>query len=174
MIFAANAHVAPATSSSVVECFENSCRSPYDPKIFASADSRLLLSQTATSRSGSRYGRGFRRTPSMTLNTAVFAPIASVRVRITVAANPGAFRNVRQAYRASSPASTAYVHSLMVCVYVELTDSSQHPHPAIHALKIEPVDILFCEDERFPEHHFVAVNFDLSQPPRVHRCIAYF
>src|SRR5215831_19202886 len=44
-------------------------------------------------------GTGFHNIPSATLKMAVVAPIPSVMVMIAVAANPGACRRVRRAYR---------------------------------------------------------------------------
>jgi hypothetical protein len=44
---------------------------------------------TVTSSSGDSYGRGRISTPSITLNTAVFAPMPRASVRTATAANPG-------------------------------------------------------------------------------------
>src|SRR5580704_5184955 len=60
-----------------------------------------VLEYTATSRSGSGYGRGFNKTPFTTENSAVFAPIPSASVNTAIAVNPGFFNKTRNPYRTS-------------------------------------------------------------------------
>jgi hypothetical protein len=58
-----------------------------------------LLNQMATSESGSGMATGFRTRRSKMENIAVFAPIATARVRITIVEKPALFRSVRAATR---------------------------------------------------------------------------
>src|SRR5215471_4725345 len=58
-----------------------------------------LRCKTIASVSRCGTGTGFHNIPSARLKMAVVAPIPSVMVMIAVAANPGACRRVRRAYR---------------------------------------------------------------------------
>src|SRR5207302_3797525 len=59
------------------------------------------FSNGRTTRSGCAYGSGRSSTAFTTLKIAVVAPMPRASVRIAAAANPGAPRNVRTAYRRS-------------------------------------------------------------------------
>jgi hypothetical protein len=52
--------------------------------------------QSASKRSGSRYGSGLSKTAFTTLNIAVFAPIPSASVSTAIAVTPGRFNSIRK------------------------------------------------------------------------------
>jgi hypothetical protein len=58
-----------------------------------------LTSRTATRRSASGYGRGFRRTPLTMLKIAVLAPMPIVIVTTVMTVNIGERSRVRITYR---------------------------------------------------------------------------
>ena len=69
---------------------------PLAPGAFGAPGARV---STLMSDSGSGYGSGLISTPLTTLNTAVFAPMASASVSSTAVVNVGFRRSPRAAWR---------------------------------------------------------------------------
>ncbi len=94
-----------------VRYIEAESRSPSLKSASPGAPGAFRLS--ATSCSGSGYGRGLMRTLFTTLNTAVLAPIPMASVRITVIANPGEFlrRRSESFPSASSDSIAGHCHT---------------------------------------------------------------
>src|ERR1700681_2330738 len=65
----------------------------------------LTFAHTQTTRAGSRYGSGRRRTPLTTLKIAAFAPMPSASVTRATTVRPGRFASLRKAKETSSQKS---------------------------------------------------------------------
>ena len=79
---------------------------------FRGSPCRVLSLQTMTSRSGSAYGSGRRRTAFTTLKMALFAPMPSARESDVRSANTGARANCRNARRRSAESESTRIIGL--------------------------------------------------------------